>query len=132
MTAQSSQPPADASRPPESSGSTPERAPSRPWRTEGLPKGEAPQRRPRWYTLAAWLVGYLVLFGLLTVQDRLSGPQAIPYTEFKTQVSGRNVGELFARGNTIEGQLKKAVPRSDDAERTYQQFTTERPTFATD
>ena len=82
--------------------------------------------------MAAWLVGYLLLFGVLTVQDRLSGPQAIPYTEFKTQVSGRNVGELFARGNTIEGQLKKAVPRSDDAERTYQQFTTERPTFAND
>ena len=132
MTAQSSQPPADAPRPPESSGSPPERAPSRPWRTEGLPKGEAPQRRPRWYTLAAWLAGYLVLFGVLTVQDRLSGPQVIPYTEFKTQVGGRNVGELFARGNTIEGQLKKAVPRSDDADRTYQQFTTERPTFAND
>ena len=132
MTAQSSQPPANSSRPPESSGSPPERAPSRPWRTEGLPKGEAPQRGPRWYTMAAWLVGYLVLFGVLTIQDRLSGPQAIPYTEFKTQVGGRNVGELFARGNTVEGQLKKAVPRSDDPNRTYQQFTTERPTFAND
>jgi cell division protease FtsH len=132
MTAQSSQPPANAPRPPESSGSPPERAPSRPWRTEGLPKGEAPQRGPRWYTMAAWLVGYLVLFGVLTIQDRLSGPQAIPYTEFKTQVGGRNVGELFARGNTVEGQLKKAVPRSDDPNRTYQQFTTERPTFAND
>ena len=129
---QSSQPPADAPRPPESSGSPPERAPSRPWRTEGLPKGEAPPRRPRWYTLAAWLAGYLVLFGVLTVQDRLSGPQVIPYTEFKTQVGGRNVGELFARGNTIEGQLKKPVSRSDDPDRTYQQFTTERPTFAND
>ena len=59
--------------------------------------------------MAPWLVGYLVLFGVLTMQDRLSGPQAIPYTEFKTQVGGQNVAELFARGDTIEGQLKKAV-----------------------
>jgi cell division protease FtsH len=69
---------------------------------------------------------------VLTLQDRLSGPQAVPYTEFKTQVAAHNVAELFARGDSIEGQLKKpaAVPGAKDA--TYQQFTTERPTFATD
>ena len=56
-----------------------------------------------------WLVGYLLLFGLLTLQDRLSGPQAVPYTEFKTQVADKNVAELFARGDSIEGELRKAV-----------------------
>jgi cell division protease FtsH len=82
--------------------------------------------------MAVWLVGYLVLFGVLTIQDQLSGPQAIPYTEFKVQVASRNVAELFARGDSIEGELKKAVPRPEQTDRTYQQFTTERPTFAND
>jgi cell division protease FtsH len=82
--------------------------------------------------MLVWLVGYLVLFGILTVQDRLSGPQAIAYTEFKAQVAANNVGELFARGDSIEGQLKKPVPIPGQTDRTYQQFTTERPTFASD
>jgi cell division protease FtsH len=82
--------------------------------------------------MALWLVGYLVLFGLLTVQDRLSGPQAVSYTEFKTQVAAKNVAEVFARGDSIEGQLRKAVPLAGQQGRTYQQFTTERPTFASD
>jgi cell division protease FtsH len=82
--------------------------------------------------LAAWLAGYLVLFGVLTIQDRLSGPQPVTYTEFKNQVASKNVAELFARGDSIEGQLKRAVPVPEQPDRTYQQFTTERPTFASD
>jgi cell division protease FtsH len=77
-------------------------------------------------------VAYLLLFGILTLQDRLSGPQAVPYTEFKSQVANKNVAELFARGDSIEGQLKKPVPLPGQPDRNYQQFTTERPTFATD
>jgi cell division protease FtsH len=83
-------------------------------------------------SIAIWGVGYLLLFGMLTVQDRLSGPEAVPYTEFKTQVANKNVAELFARGDSIEGQLKKTVPVPGRQDRTYQQFTTERPTFASD
>ena len=83
-----------AQSPNRSSGNGPEQPPqegapprpARPWRTEGLPGAEAPARRPRWGMMATWVVGYLVLFGLLTVQDQLSGPQAVPYTEFKAQV----------------------------------------------
>jgi cell division protease FtsH len=82
--------------------------------------------------MAIWMVGYLMLFGVLTVQDRLSGPQPVPYTDFKTQVTNKNVAELFARGDSIEGQLKKAVAIPGQQDRTYQQFTTERPTFASD
>ncbi len=82
--------------------------------------------------MAILLVGYLMLFGILTLQDRLSGPQPVPYTDFKTQVTDRNVAELFARGDSIEGQLKKAVAIPGQQDRTYQQFTTERPTFASD
>jgi cell division protease FtsH len=81
---------------------------------------------------AFWLLGYLLLFGMLTIEDRLSGPEPIPYTEFKTQVVNKNVAELFARGDSIEGQLRKASPAPGQQDRTYQQFTTERPTFAGD
>jgi cell division protease FtsH len=82
--------------------------------------------------MAVWLVGYLLLFGMLTVQDRLSGPEAVPYTEFKIQAANKNVAEVFARGDSIEGELRKAAPIPGQQDRRYQQFTTERPTFASD
>ncbi|HYH00899.1 MAG TPA: ATP-dependent zinc metalloprotease FtsH [Terriglobales bacterium] len=104
----------------------------KPWRTEGLPNGPGPKMKPRWKTISIWLLGYLVVFGILTIQDRLSGPQPVSYTEFKSQVAGRNVSELFARGDSIQGKLRKAVPVPTQPDRTYQEFTTERPTFADD
>jgi cell division protease FtsH len=106
--------------------------PARPWRTEGLPKKQPPKQRPRWITPVLWLVGYLLWFGMVTIQDRRSGPQTVPYTEFKSQVANKNVAELFARGDSIEGQLKNAVPLPGQQNRTYHQFRTERPTFASD
>ena len=116
MTAKESQPPSrtTGNRPPPPA-SPAEQPPQRPWRTEGLPKSEPPKPKPRWITVAVWLLGYLLFFGILTVQDRLSGPQAVPYTEFKSQVASKNVGEVFARGDSIEGQLKKAAPASRPA-----------------
>jgi cell division protease FtsH len=114
------------------SNAAPPQPPPRPWRTEGLPKSEPPKPRRRWIAAAVWILGYLLLFGVLTLQDRLSGPQPVPYTEFKSQVANTNVDELFARGDSIEGQLKKAAPLPGKQNRTYQQFTTERPTFASD
>jgi len=111
------------------------RRPDRPWRTEGLPtgKGERP-RRPRWMKLVAWIVGgYLVLFLLTTMQDQMSGgAEAIAYTEFTTQVEKGNVSEVFARGDTIEGQLKEAASVPGKTDTSYTKFTTERPTFAND
>ena len=83
----------------------------KPWRTEGLPKGPAKQR-PAWAGWAPWLVGYGVLFGLLTLQDRFAGPEAVPYTEFKTQVAAKNVAEVFARGDSIQGELQAAEARA--------------------
>jgi cell division protease FtsH len=82
--------------------------------------------------VAIGFAAYLVLFAILTIQDRLSGPQPVPYTEFKSQVAGKNVAEVFARGDSIEGQLRKAVSVPGREGRSYQQFTTERPTFAGD
>jgi cell division protease FtsH len=133
VAAQDSQPPPNVARegqPP--SNAAPPQPPPRPWRTEGLPKSEPPKPRRRWIAAAVWILGYLLLFGVLTLQDRLSGPQPVPYTEFKSQVANTNVDELFARGDSIEGQLKKAAPLPGKQNRTYQQFTTERPTFASD
>ncbi|HEY0875596.1 MAG TPA: ATP-dependent zinc metalloprotease FtsH [Vicinamibacterales bacterium] len=132
MTRQNSQPPpaSPGDRGPLDKG-TPGAPPGKPWRTEGLPDKPPQNPNRRWLSLALFFVGYLVLFGLLTVQDRLSGPHAIPYTEFKSQVAAKNVSEVFARGDTIEGQLKKPAPMPE-REGTYQQFTTERPTFSND
>jgi cell division protease FtsH len=132
VTAQDPRPPANSAAERPAPNPSPTQPPQRPWRTGGLPKREPPKPRSRWRTAAVWLVGYLVLFGLLTIQDRLSGPQPVPYTEFKTQVANKNVDQLFARGNSIEGELKKAVPLPGQPNRTYEQFTTERPTFASD
>jgi hypothetical protein len=67
---------------------------------------------------------------MLTIQDRLAGPQPITYTEFKSQVANKNVGEVFARGDSMEGQLRKAAAVPGRQDQTDQQFTTERPTFA--
>ena len=66
------------------------------------------------------------------MQDRQSGPQAVSYTEFKAQVKAANVREAFARGSTIEGVLKTPAPLPDQQASNYQQFRTERPTFAAD
>ncbi len=79
-----------------------------------------------------WAAASLLLFSTLTMQERLSEPDAVPYTEFKDQVAAKNVQELFARGESIEGRLKKEAPIPGQQERRYQQFTTERPTFAKD
>ena len=84
--------------------------PSQPWRTEGVPPKQPPPRRRSWIGPAVMLLGYLVFFGIVTLQDRMSGPQAISYTEFKKQVGNKNVGEVFARGDSIQGSLKKAPP----------------------
>jgi cell division protease FtsH len=131
VTAQSSQPASNSSAERETSQVSSDR-PTRPWRTEGLPKGQPSSSGRRWIKPVLWTATYLGLFAMLTMQDRLSGPQPIPYTEFKAQVSNKNVAELFARGDSIEGQLKNAVPVPARQDRTYKQFTTERPTFASD
>jgi cell division protease FtsH len=110
MAAQPSPTPADASPPAPLPTPRPDGPAERPWRTEGVPPGPSPNPGRRWTTMAMWLVGYLLLFGVLTVQDRLSGPEPVAYTDFKKQVADKNVAELFARGDSIEGQLRKAVP----------------------
>ncbi len=62
----------------------------------------------------------------------MGGPQQVAYTEFKAQVAQKNVAELFSKGDSIQGRLKKPAPLPDVPGIAYQQFTTERPTFARD
>ena len=87
MTTPSQQPSASSSGDTPSPVPSSNQAPHTPWRTEGLPP-QPPQkpRMPR-SALAAWLIAYLLLFGVLTIQDWLSGPRPVPYTEFKKQVT---------------------------------------------
>jgi cell division protease FtsH len=118
---------------PQSAPSPGERSHTRPWRIEGAPKGEPPKKSaPAWVQTVAWLATYLVFFGLLTLQDRMSGPQMVAYTEFKDQVARKNVAELFSKGDSIQGRLKEPAPRPGMTGITYRQFKTERPTFAHD
>ncbi|MEO8076984.1 MAG: ATP-dependent zinc metalloprotease FtsH [Acidobacteriota bacterium] len=127
MIDQERQPPPPPSAPPPS-----DQPATRPWRTEGVPSARPPKPRPGWIPWAVWPLAYLILFGLFTYQDRMSGPQAVSYTEFKAEVGAKNVAEVFARGDSIQGALKKPTPLPDQKDRTYDKFTTERPTFASD
>ncbi len=133
-----------------------DRPPARPWRTEGMPEdyGKEPKKPNWWRIVLAFVVGYFVLFGLLSLQDSSNGAVAVPYTEFTAQVQDGNVAEIFSQGDTIQGELRKAAPLPTESEgapdqssgqssgqgsgegagqeQTYQKFTTERPTFAQD
>jgi cell division protease FtsH len=123
------------SKVPPPSQNPPSRGPQqgpKPWRTEGLPQGQPGSSRTRWVRILIAVLAYSVFFGLLTMQDRLSDPETIAYTEFKDQVATQNVAEVFARGDSIQGKLHKAVPGKGEPAKTYQHFTTERPTFAND
>ena len=128
-------PPSQSQRPDPRPTKPPTQPPAKPWRTEGLPpEGQAPPPSGnRWSRIVVALLIYSVFFGLLTMQDRLSDPETLPYTEFKAQVAAQNVAEVFARGDSIQGGLHKPAPIPGGTQgKTYKNFTTERPTFAND
>ncbi|WIY81516.1 ATP-dependent zinc metalloprotease FtsH [Propionimicrobium sp. PCR01-08-3] len=115
----------------------------RPWRTEGLPnqgkddKGDKPKRSRMWQF---WLIAGIVLlglWGLFSWQDARNAPPTVPYTEFVAQVEAGNVKEIYAQGDTIQGELNNEAQLPDDGddstdEGSYTEFSTERPTFAQD
>ncbi|RYZ09797.1 MAG: ATP-dependent zinc metalloprotease FtsH [Myxococcales bacterium] len=119
-----------------------DRASRPPWRTEGLPPNKAnggtpPKQERNWgkFLIRALLV-YGAVFAFLTIQDHMSGPEAISYTEFDKQVEAKNIGEVFARGYTIQGELRNPKPVPADSKPkqpgNYKRFSTERPVFAED
>jgi cell division protease FtsH len=109
-----------------------------PWRVEGAPpaKDDDKDKQRRGWSRFWWTVTALLLLNFL-LSFLLVGPQSrttVPYSYFLTQLNARNVQSITATGNTIEGTFKHEVsypPRSAQAQQ-VQQFTTERPTFATD
>ncbi|MYR42560.1 ATP-dependent zinc metalloprotease FtsH [Streptomyces sp. SID5910] len=117
--------------------SPPRKAPEPPWRTEGTPdeppKPPSGGRRMRggwWNLVLAALVVYLIANLVLSFFNEGDEP-TISYTEFSKQVDAGNVSKIYAKGDAIQGQLKKARD-NPEGDGTYTKFTTERPTFADD
>ncbi|MCK1822062.1 ATP-dependent metallopeptidase FtsH/Yme1/Tma family protein, partial [Streptomyces sp. XM83C] len=112
----------------------PRKSPDQPWRTEGAP--EEPPKPPgggrlRWWRLVLAAVVVFVLANLvLSLLDEENEP-TISYTEFTKQVDAGNVSKIYAKGDAIQGQLKKGR-KNPDGDGTYTKFKTERPTFADD
>ncbi|MFE2053374.1 ATP-dependent zinc metalloprotease FtsH [Streptomyces sp. NPDC059459] len=116
--------------------SPPRKASERPWRTEGTPDEPPkppPGRRMRggWWNLAlAALIVYLIANLVLSFFNEGDEP-TISYTEFSKQVDEGNVSKIYAKGDAIQGQLRKARD-NPEGDGNYTRFTTERPTFADD
>src|SRR5690349_387341 len=88
-----------------------------PWRTEGM---------PRWLrNLLVFLVVYLGSFALLSWQDGWNSAPTIPYTAFLDQVQARNVSQVYAQGDSLQGTLRQARPVPGGQHgATYEQFKT--------
>ncbi|WP_329258361.1 ATP-dependent zinc metalloprotease FtsH [Streptomyces sp. NBC_01478] len=115
----------------------PRKSPDQPWRTEGTPD-EPPKPSPGgkkmrggwWSLILTALVVYLVANLILSFFNEGDEP-TISYTEFSKQVDAGNVTKIYAKGNAIQGQLKKEQ-KKPDGDGKYTKFDTERPTFADD
>ncbi|WP_405648960.1 ATP-dependent zinc metalloprotease FtsH [Streptomyces sp. NBC_00019] len=113
------------------------KSPDQPWRTEGTPQ-EPPKpqpggRKPRggwWSLLLTALIVFLIANLVLSYFNDGDEP-TISYTEFSKQVDDGNVSKIYAKGDAIQGQLKKKQD-DPDGDGTYTKFKTERPTFADD
>ncbi|MEU6374722.1 ATP-dependent zinc metalloprotease FtsH [Streptomyces sp. NPDC046909] len=113
------------------------KSPDQPWRTEGTPE-EPPKppsggRRPRggwWSLLLTALIVYLIANLVLSYFNEGDEP-TISYTEFSEQVDAGNVSKIYAKGDAIQGQLKKEQD-NPEGDGKYTKFNTERPTFADD
>lgn len=112
------------------------RSPDQPWRTEGAP--EEPPRPPGgrgmrggWGRLILTaLIVYLIANLVLSYVDQANEP-TISYTEFSRQVDAGNVDKIYAKGDSLQGQLKKER-KNPEGGGGYTKFNTERPSFADD
>ncbi|MFH8939041.1 ATP-dependent zinc metalloprotease FtsH [Streptomyces griseosporeus] len=115
----------------------PRKSPDQPWRTEGTPE-EPPKQPPGggrlrggwWRLVLTALVVFLLANLVLSLMDEETEP-TISYTEFSKQVDAGNVSKIYAKGDAIQGQLKKEQ-KNPDGDGSYTKFKTERPTFADD
>ncbi|GHE41720.1 ATP-dependent zinc metalloprotease FtsH [Streptosporangium violaceochromogenes] len=103
----------------------------KPWRSEGLPKPPAPWRpRINWWRFALTLL--LVYTGFFLVSSFFDGDavETVSYTRFIQQVQAGNVKDIYAKGFSIQGDLKNAARDPDSGNRPYTRFSTEMPVFA--
>lgn len=112
----------------------------KPWRIEGLQKKPEPGKsggdRPKldWRRILSLALGaYLLTFLVISLVDVSTAPKSIAYTEFQAQMAAQNIKSVYAKGDTIQGELKapQPLPESNPAIE-YTQFTTERPYWAKD
>ncbi|MEV5847266.1 ATP-dependent zinc metalloprotease FtsH [Streptomyces sp. NPDC051985] len=115
----------------------PRKSPDQPWRTEGAP--EEPPKPPNggrrmhggwWRLIVTALVVYLLANLVLSYFDEANEP-TVSYTEFSKQVDAGNVEKIYAKGDSIQGQLKKEQ-KNPEGGGNYTKFNTERPSFAGD
>jgi cell division protease FtsH len=85
--------------------------------------------RSFWWVLLGALVANVIISNVFFGSSQPKSV-AIPYNIFKQQVITGNVTSVTVTGNTISGATKTAV--SDPQGASASNFTTERPTFATD
>ncbi|MGY5055846.1 ATP-dependent zinc metalloprotease FtsH [Streptomyces sp. 900105755] len=113
------------------------KSPDQPWRTEGAP--EEPPKPPNggrrmhggwWRLIVTALVVYLLANLVLSYFDQANEP-TISYTEFSKQVNAGNVEKIYAKGDSIQGQLKREQ-KNPEGGGNYTKFNTERPSFAGD
>ncbi|MFH8772874.1 ATP-dependent zinc metalloprotease FtsH [Streptomyces sp. NPDC017958] len=115
----------------------PRKSPDQPWRTEGAPEepSKQPPGGPRlrggwWRLILTALVVYLIANLVLSFFDRANEP-TISYTEFSKQVNDGNVSKIYAKGDAIQGELKKEQDNPSGGGK-YTDFNTQRPSFADD
>ena len=112
---------------------TPPDPPRAPWQVEGAtpppPTTKPPTKGglPRW---ATWIAGALLLNWILaSVFTRPTPTTTITYSSFVEQLSAGNVSTISAKGDSINGKLRKAIAVKSKNTTT---FATERPAFADD
>ncbi|MER5752892.1 ATP-dependent zinc metalloprotease FtsH [Streptomyces sp. NPDC002088] len=115
----------------------PRKSPDQPWRTEGTPE-EPPKPPPGgkkirggwWNLVLTALVVYLIANLVLSFFNEGNEP-TISYTQFSKQVDAGNVSKIYAKGDAIQGQLKKEQDNPEGGGK-YTKFNTQRPSFADD
>ncbi|EST33805.1 cell division protein FtsH [Streptomyces roseochromogenus subsp. oscitans DS 12.976] len=83
-----------------------------------------------WRLILTALIVYLIANLVLSYFDQETEP-TIAYTEFSRQVNDGNVAKIYAKGDSIQGQLKKER-KNPEGGGNYTKFNTERPSFAND
>ena len=126
--------------PPPAPASSPREPDRQPWRVEGAreddaparPKGRTggwrPSRRFWWFLIGALVLNWVVGSQIPDRKERLT----VPYTFFRVQVGRDNVKEVTSRGETIQGEFRRAVRPPGEKKDANERFSTVRPAFAED